>query len=184
MGTICGKNGIGVAPNAKWVACKGLGKDGGTDESLTECAQWIVSLKEKPTVVANSWDHGKVAWFDDVIAAWNHLEIIPVFSIGDGGDKCGSAKSPGDSLSVISVGATTKSGAIAKFSSRGPPKVGLDQVKPDISAPGVGIRSAYKDGGYKTMSGTSMACPLVAGAVALMRAVNPFMSFQAVRAVL
>ena len=45
---------------------------------------------------------------------------------------------------------------------------GETYIKPDISAPGVGIRSAYKNGGYTVMSGTSMASPHVAGAAALL----------------
>lgn len=82
MGTICGQNGIGVAPGAKWVACKGLGNQGGSDVTLSECAQWILDLEEKPTVVANSWGGGQgQSWFDDEIAAWRAANIVPVFAV-------------------------------------------------------------------------------------------------------
>src|SRR5690606_12179041 len=63
-----------------------------------------------------------------------------------------------------SVGAYTPSGAIAPWSSRGPGQSGT--VKPDIAAPGGTVRSAVPGGGYEQWSGTAMAAPHVAGAVA------------------
>jgi len=73
------------------------------------------------------------------------------------------------------VGATTSSDGIASFSSRGPVTIdGSNRLKPDISAPGVNIRSSTRDGGYQGgWSGTSMAGPHVAGQVALLISANP-----------
>ena len=60
---------------------------------------------------------------------------------------------------VIAVAASNSSDKVAWFSSGGP------QV--DVIAPGAGILSTYKNGAYKTMSGTSMACPHVTAACAI-----------------
>jgi hypothetical protein len=62
---------------------------------------------------------------------------------------------------------------IANFSSRGPSGCDHSTIKPEVSAPGVAIRSSYLDGGYAVLSGTSMSAPHVAGAVALLRQYNP-----------
>jgi len=85
---------------------------------------------------------------------------------------------------VVSIGATDASDTFAYFSSRGP--VTWSSVapfndyayppgltRPDVSAPGVGIKSCLLGGGYQNMDGTSMACPHVAGTVCLMLSKNP-----------
>jgi len=173
MGTICGQTrGIGVAPGATWIACKALDSNNrGSEGSLRRCAQWI--LQQKPDVVSNSWGGGQGAdWFNDEIRAWTEAGIIPVFSLGNSGPDCGSANSPADQDNVFSVGSTTIDDLMSDFSSRGPSVQGL--MKPEISAPGEDVVSAghSNTNAYVSMSGTSMACPHVAGAVALMLSAN------------
>jgi len=78
---------------------------------------------------------------------------------------------PADGNLVMAVGAVTGAGALASFSSPGPSFDG--RIKPDIVAMGVGVYSAYPPTGYSFSSGTSFACPLSAGAAALLLQIHP-----------
>src|SRR5690606_22463568 len=78
---------------------------------------------------------------------------------------------PGRYAAAFAVGATSVPGdAIAGFSSRGPAPGNL--LKPDVTAPGVSIRSSVTGNGYGVSSGTSMAGPHVAGVAALLMSVD------------
>jgi len=193
-GTIAGSGGIGVAPGAKWISCKGLRDDGsGTNAGLIACGEFIAcphnyqgnnpDCTQAPDVSSNSWGGtGGQNWFDGVIRAWHAAGVIPVFASGNSGQACRTTLSPGDSAAdVIAVGATTSTDAIASFSSRGPANSGIQ--KPQVSAPGNSVRSAghTSDTAYATMSGTSMACPHVAGLVGLLRSKNSNLSYDAIK---
>lgn len=188
MGTMVGSDGatnqIGVAPGASWIESNGC--DSCSDADLIQAGQWLTAPTnlagqnpdpaKRPHVVNNSWGWNSPGyidgeWYMDVTAAWRAAGIFSAWSAGNAGPSCTTTSSPGANLSSYSVGATSSSGTIASFSSRGAGEDGM--VKPNIAAPGQGIRSAVVGSGYGSLSGTSMAAPHVAGAVALLWSYAP-----------
>lgn len=176
MGTMVGDNGvtrIGVAPGAKWIACKGCASSSCSGSALAACAQWVLDpLNDgtgngQPDAVNNSWSGGSGnAWYQSYVQNWRAAGIFPAFSAGNSGPACGTANSPGDYPDSFASGATSSSDVVASWSSRGPSAFG--GIKPDISAPGVSINSSIPGSLYGVKSGTSMASPHTAGAVALL----------------
>lgn len=175
LGSAVGRaNGIGVAPGARWVACRGLNNQGsGTENALITCGQWMLTASPRPDIVTNSWGGGEGDnFYNSVVSSWRNAGIIPVFAIGNAGSACRTANSPGDQGGLLSCGATQSSDAMASFSSRGPSNAGV--MKPELSAPGQSIVSCGTgSNNYATLSGTSMATPHLAGAIALVLSANP-----------
>ena len=83
------------------------------------------------------------------------------------------ANSTTSPINSFAVGAVDNNKVIEGFSSRGPSSCDTTEIKPEVVAPGVEIRSCAVGGGYSLMTGTSMASPYVAGLVALVRQYNP-----------
>lgn len=185
---IAGHGGVGVAPGARWIACRGCDTSSCGNAQLLQCGQWTVcpnspSCSGAPDLVSNSWGGGRGnTFFDQVIQGWHTAGIIPLFSNGNSGSACNTANSPADSTAgVLGIGSTTNTNALSSFSSRGPSIHGT--IKPDISAPGSNINSAYhtSDTAYAVLSGTSMSCPHAAGAVALLRSARPNLTYTQVK---
>ena len=170
-----GSNQIGVAPEAEWIACKGCESGSCSGFALSACAQWFLDPGtgcSPPHIVNNSWgSSGGNPWYQSWVQQWRAAGIFPAFSAGNSGPSCNTAGSPGDLPESFGVGATDISDNIASFSSRGPSAYG--ETKPNVSAPGVSVRSSLPTNGFGSWSGTSMACPHVAGAVALLWAADP-----------
>ncbi len=177
-----GANQVGVAPGAKWIATKVFNAAGSTtDAILLNAAQWIIApggdVNMAPDVVNNSWGGGPGLdeWYRPTVIAWRAAEIFPEFSAGNtrvgnpGGP--GSVAVPANYPESFATGATDINNKVASFSLRGPSPYG--EIKPDISAPGVNIRSTVPGSGYEGgWNGTSMSGPAVSGVAALLRQVN------------
>ncbi|SDC66926.1 carboxypeptidase regulatory-like domain-containing protein [Actinokineospora iranica] len=189
MGTMVGDDGaanqIGVAPGARWIAAKGCESNSCSDTALMAAGQWMLAPTDaaganprpdlRPHVVNNSWgsSNGSVVdpWYRATVTAWRAAGMFPSFSTGNSGPGCNSAGSPGDNAEAYATGAFDVNGAIASFSSRGPGENG--DVKPNLAAPGVNIRSSVPGGAYAPNNGTSMATPHTSGTVALMWSAAP-----------
>jgi hypothetical protein len=193
LGTILGKNGIGIAPEAQWIGCVNLDRNLANPALYLDCMQFMLApfphggnplTDGDPTkaahVLNNSWGCPELEGCDPTALqpAVDHLRAAGIFvvaSAGNDGPDCNTVKDPIALYdSAFSVGAVDEAGDMANFSSRGPVTVdGSGRMKPDIAAPGVDILSAMPLNSYGTMSGTSMAGPHVVGAVALLWSAVP-----------
>ncbi|MEV6107971.1 S8 family serine peptidase [Streptomyces sp. NPDC051940] len=186
MGTMVGDDGagnrIGVAPGARWMAAKACTSLGCEQDDLLAAGQWILAPTDSsgqnprpdlaPDVVNNSWGGSTLdTWYKPMVQAWRDAGIFPAFSNGNAGPDCATAGAPGAYTNTYASGAFDSDGHIAYFSSRGTGEDG--GVKPNLAAPGVDIRSSVPGGGYALNSGTSMASPHTAAAVALMWSASP-----------
>lgn len=190
MGTMVGDDGaanqIGVAPGARFVAAKGCESNSCSDAALLGSGQWVLAPTDlndanprpdlRPNIVNNSWGSANGSAVDPfykaTVQAWRASGIFPAFSNGnDGQFGCDTSGSPGDYTETYASGAFDINGNIASFSSRGPGENGM--IKPNLSAPGVNVRSSVPGNGYANFNGTSMASPHTAATVALMWSAAP-----------
>ena len=186
---------IGIAPGATAIVAKAMDANGSASGStLLAAAQWMTdpdgdpATADYPTVINNSWTAAGAGneWFRPMVQAWVALGIAPVFGAGNTPDSIGNPASYPES---ITVGQLEQSGTIAVNSSRGliswaAPDGGTSVVtKPDLTAPGAFISSTVGTG-YGLYSGSSMAAPHVAAAIALIRQARPDLSVDGVREVL
>ncbi|HTY43422.1 MAG TPA: S8 family serine peptidase [Thermoanaerobaculia bacterium] len=195
MGSMVGDDGgtnkIGVAPGARWIGCRNMDAGTGTPARYAECFQWFIAPTDlaglnpdpskAPDVINNSWGCPVSEGCTDptilqsVVESVRAAGIEVVVSAGNSGPACSTVTDPAAIYAAsFSVGATDSSDTIAGFSSRGPVTAdGSGRLKPNISAPGVNVRSSVPTNGYEILSGTSMAGPHVVGVVALVLSARP-----------
>lgn len=196
LGTMVGDDGganrIGVAPGARWIGCRNMDRGVGSVATYSECFQYFLAPTDlggenpdpsaAPHVINNSWycSAGEGCTTPDVLRAVvenvRAAGIVVVAAAGNSGSDCSSISGPPAIYeAVFTVGATDSLDDIAFFSSRGDvAQDGSHRLKPDVTAPGVGIRSSVRGGTYQSgWNGTSMASPHVAGQVALLLSARP-----------
>ena len=188
-------NQIGVAPGARWIAVRACDDGGGcTYEDLLASLDWMLAPhkldgsdpdpSKAPDVVLGMWgsfNHCDPA-FQASLQALIAANILPVFAAGGGGPGCMTVSNPADLAETLTAGATDQDDMIAPFSGRGP---GCNSIiKPDVSAPGVDIRTSYLGGGYITTSGTSWSAAHSAGAAAMLFSADPLLSLDQLRGIL
>ncbi len=189
---------FGVAPQAQWVAIRNMNNGNGTLDTYLEGFEWFIAPTDgngqnpdpalAPHIINNSWycsvsegcNETNFFVLDQGLTAVRAAGIVPVVSVGNAGPLCGSATGPpGFMVAAFSIGASRSDDTIAGYSSRGPVVIdGSNRLKPDVSAPGSQILSCVPNFGYATLSGTSMAGPHVAGAVALILSARPELAGQ------
>ena len=173
----------GIAPEANILGIKALNNRGsGNMSDIIAAIEYAVKTKDEYNTKILNLSFGSPAnnsyQKDPLCKAVKEAKnagLIVVAAAGNSGPEPKTIVSPGISPDVITVGAIDdkrtidpSDDEIARFSSRGPTNEGL--TKPDLVAPGVNINSLshIEEDGYISMSGTSMATPLISGTVALL----------------
>ncbi|WNJ21209.1 S8 family serine peptidase [Pontibacter sp. G13] len=189
---------IGVATQALWMGMQGICSGSNLQSRISLGFQWALdpdgdstTVYDMPDVINNSWYHPGLSnecnsFYLTLFDALEAAGIAVVFSAGNEGNGVGTITAPKnintDTVSVFSVGnlnGYSQSFPIANSSSRGPSAcggVGSLLIKPEVSAPGVNVRSCHPGGIYVNFTGTSMAAPHVSGAILLLKEAFPYLS--------
>jgi len=207
-GTTCGldrlnNDTIGVAHNAKWLAAPLANLTGACEEarfSQIQNYQFAIdpdgdpnTIDDMPDAINNSFGaQGSCQNTSTIASSQDAVEtagIAIVWAAGNDGPGASTSSSSSDinhdlvisfSVAALNPNATTAVG----FSSRGPSDCGGGgslEIKPEVSAPGVSVRSSNGTSGYQNSSGTSMASPHVAGAVVLLKEAFPELTGEEIK---
>ncbi|MEZ4771847.1 MAG: S8 family serine peptidase [Bacteroidia bacterium] len=205
-GTMVGRNPatndtFGVAVNGLWMACPGICANT-NQTTATANFQWALNpdgdsstIADMPDVINNSWWFPSLSgtaecgsFFKPLLSGMEAAGIAIVFSAGNDGPGVSTITPPKnintdtvDVFSVANINANNPNLTIANSSSRGPSICVVDSggsldIKPEVSAPGTGVRSSVRGGGFSNFTGTSMAAPHVSGAILLLKEAFPYLS--------
>ncbi|MER6424218.1 S8 family serine peptidase [Streptomyces sp. NPDC001137] len=181
-GTAMASDVLKVAPRAKILAVR-VTSDKDDEKAAGERLKELEGQNKSPMAegVRYAVDHGANVismsfGSDDGFASFSDEEtqavayalragVTLLASAGNSGDELNDISYPAGYAGVIAVAATKPGNGHAEFSTV--------HTYNDVAAPGVGIVSAKSTGGYESVDGTSPACALAAGVVALMYAKNP-----------
>lgn len=174
----------GVAPGCHFIIGKVLDKDGnGNVTSVKKAIEWIISEKERYNIrllnisigmFIESKSREQEQLIEIVEKAWDS-GIVVVAAAGNNGPQQMSVTNPGIIPKIITVGAIQERRVQKYYSGRGPTKDCI--LKPEILAPGQKIMSCRNaSGGYVLKSGSSMATPVVTGAIALLLQKEPYLT--------
>ncbi|MER7893138.1 S8 family serine peptidase [Micromonospora sp. NPDC094482] len=171
----------GVAPDAQLAIGKVLSDQGsGMDSWILAGMEWAAREADATVINMSLGSNQPSDGTDPISQSVNSLSAetgaLFVVSAGNAGAP-GTVAAPGAADAALTVGAVDGDDQLASFSSQGP-RISDEAIKPELTAPGVGVlaaRSQYApgEGAYQSMDGTSMAAPHVAGAAALLAVKHP-----------
>ncbi|MBD3337019.1 MAG: S8 family serine peptidase [Candidatus Eisenbacteria bacterium] len=189
---------IGIAPDADWIAAGIL--IGYNVQKIIAAYEWAAdpdgnpaTIDDVPDAVNNSWgtshNCSPTYWEAiDVVEAAGVVNTIAVDNTGPGSGSVNSPESRADSpYQNFGVGNVNphQSGCPIHYSSgRGPSPCDGVSIKPEVTAPGTQIYSTTPNDTYGTKTGTSMACPHVSAAVAILRQADPDLSSNELKQIL
>lgn len=164
-GTIAAKNNtigvVGVAAGALVVPVKVLGATGsGSTSGVIAGVNYVGGNGQAGDVANMSLGGGVSQSLDDAVVAASSRVKFVLAAGNSSADANTSSPARANGNNIYTISAMDSSDRLASFSNYGNPPV-------DYAAPGVGIQSTYKGGGYASLSGTSMAAPHVAGILLL-----------------
>lgn len=181
---------MGIAPGCNIIMLKVLDRQGnGNTGQVLEALDWVIQNRDKYGIrilnisvgmLTSAKQEEQEKLVEAVERVWNH-KIVVIAAAGNNGPNKGSITVPGMCKTIITVGSSDddaiggrRPGLVKGYSGRGPTDCCI--VKPEMTAPGTSIVSCAPNMGYEVKSGTSMATPVVAGAVTLLLGRYPYLT--------